>query len=272
MRRFWKLSAAAAAVTLSLALGGCTQTTGSSVAGVNRSQMMLVSSSELDAEADKQYSEIIAKAKQQGVLNTDKQLTRRVQNIANRLIAQAPNLRPDCRDWDWQVNVITEDTLNAWCMPGGKIVVYSGIVKQLDLTDDEIAVILGHEICHALREHSREQMSQQLVTEGLFSVAELFGVDRTYTGLGRQAAQIGVTLPFSRSHETEADELGLELAYRAGFDPEAAPTLWKKMMAASQGSEPLEILSTHPSDEKRIANLQTLAKNLKASNLQPVKD
>ncbi len=251
-----------------LAVTACTHTTGSSIAGVNRSQMMLVSSNQMNAMADEQYAAIIKKAKQQGKLNSDTALTQRVKRIANKLIAAAPQLRPDCKNWDWEVNVITEDTLNAWCMPGGKIVVYSGIVKQLKLTDDEIAVIVGHEMCHALREHSREQASQQVVTQGIVTVAQLFGVSSGITSLGKQALQLGVTLPFSREHETEADELGLELAWRAGFDPDAAPKLWQKMMDQS-GSNPPEILSTHPSDERRIANLQALAMTLKSQKLNP---
>ncbi len=256
----------AVAISSALTVCACTQTTGSSLSGVNRQQMLLVSDSELNAAAEQQYSDIIAKAKAAGKLNADKQLSTRVKRIASRLIAAAPALRPDCIDWDWEVNVITEDTLNAWCMPGGKIVVYSGIVKQLDLSDDEIAVIIGHEICHALREHSREQVSQQLITNGLITIADLFGVDRTLTTLGSTALEIGVSLPFSREHETEADELGLELCYRAGFDVDAAAELWRKMQAQS-GSKPIELLSTHPSDESRIANLQRLADKLKQQKL-----
>lgn len=265
-----RLSLTAAALTAVLCLSGCVQTTGSSVAGVNRSQMMLVSSAEVNTEAAKAYDQVIAEAKAKHVLNTDKQLTQRVQRIADRLIAVAPSLRPDCKDWDWEVNVITENTLNAWCMPGGKIVVYSGLVKQLDLSDDEIAVVVGHEICHALREHSREQMSQQMVTNGALTIANLLGVDSTITNIGSQVAQIGITLPFSRAHETEADELGLELCYRAGFDVDAAPELWQKMMAQSGGNS-FDLLSTHPSDEKRIANLRNLAFTLKSQSRQ-VKD
>lgn len=263
--------AIAAALSAALITTGCVQTTGSSAAGVNRSQMMLVSSESVNAQAVTAYDEVISKARAAGKLNNDLKLYNRIQNISKRLIAQAPALRPDSANWDWQVNVIDEDILNAWCMPGGLIAVYSGLVNDLDLTDDEIAVVVGHEICHALREHSREQASQQVITEGAAMVAQLFGVSSAVTDLGKQAVNIGVTLPFSREHETEADELGLELCYRAGFDTDAAVELWTKMMKMSTGST-IELLSTHPSDESRIANLRTLSMHLKGSNLQPVKD
>lgn len=264
MRKLYLSAVLAAALTLT----GCVQTTGNSAAGVSRSQMMLVSSESVNTEAAALYEETIAEARSARKLNTNRRLTQRVQRIADRLIAEAPALRPDSADWDWEVNVITEDTLNAWCMPGGKIAVYSGLVTNLNLSDDEIAVVVGHEICHALREHSREQASTQMLTEGAALIAQLFGVSSTITDLAQQAATIGVTLPFSRQHETEADELGLELCYRAGYNTDAAVELWTKMMNQSSGNVP-ELLSTHPSDERRIANLRALSMQLKASNLKP---
>ncbi len=260
----------AVVLAASLTLTGCVNTVGSNAAGVNRYQMMLVSSQEVNSQAAALYAETTAKARSAGKLNTNRQLTQRVQRIANRLIAEAPALRPDCANWNWEVNVISENSLNAWCMPGGKIAVYSGLITTLKLSDDEIAVVVGHEICHALREHSREQASTQLLTEGAAAIAQLFGVSSTVTDLAQQATVIGITLPFSRQHETEADELGLELCYRAGFDPDAAVKLWTKMINQSSGSGQVpELLSTHPSDERRIANLQALSIQLKSSSIRP---
>lgn len=264
--------ALAAELSAALLISGCVQTTGSSAAGVNRSQMMLVSSESINAQAVTAYDEVISKARSEGRLNTDLKLYNRVQNISKRLIAQAPSLRPDSANWDWDVNVIDEDILNAWCMPGGLIAVYSGLVNDLNLTDDELAVVIGHEICHALREHSREQASQQIITEGAAMIAQLFGVSSTVTDLGKQAVNIGISLPFSREHDTEADELGLELCYRAGYDTDAAVDLWTKMMAQNSGGSTIELLSTHPSDERRIANLRALSMQLKGSSLKPAQD
>ena len=149
-------------------------------------------------------------------------------------------------------------------MAGGKIAVYTAIVEKLNLTDDEIAFILSHEIAHALREHSREQQSQELVKNGLISVASMFGVDSTILGVASVAANVGISLPFSRSHESESDEIGLELSYMAGYNPDAAASLWRKMQEHS-GDGGLEFLSTHPSHESRIENLEELAAKLKAS-------
>ena len=149
-------------------------------------------------------------------------------------------------------------------MAGGKIAVYTAIVEKLNLNDDEIAFILAHEIAHALREHVREQQSQNMIKNGLIGVASIFGIDNTILSVADLVANVGVTLPFSRSHESESDEIGLELAYMAGFDPDGAASLWRKMQENS-GNGGLEFLSTHPSHESRIENLQALANKLKSS-------
>ena len=147
-------------------------------------------------------------------------------------------------------------------MPGGKIVVYSGIINKLKLTDDEIAIVVGHEIVHALREHSREQQSREMIKSGIIAIAAIMGADRGTLALGNTVANLGFSLPFNRQQETEADTIGLELAYRAGFNPDAAVSVWQKMSKMG-GEQPPEFLSTHPSYEHRIDNLQQIANQLK---------
>ena len=245
---------------------GCMQnTTNVGHSEVDRGQLMLISSDEINEASAKAYGEVIQKAKASNTLNKDPNLTNRVKNISNRLITKTSYFRQDSTKWDWEVNVITSDTINAWCMAGGKIAVYTGIIEKLNLNDDEIAFILAHEIAHALREHVREQQSQEMIKSGLINVASVFGVDNTILGVANLAANVGISLPFSRSHENESDEIGLELAYMAGFNPDGAASLWTKMQEHS-GDGRLEFLSTHPSHENRIKNLQTLAAKLKASS------
>lgn len=182
------------------------------------------------------------------------------------MIKIAPTFRADCKDWKWEVNVFTSDEVNAWCAAGGKIGVYTGIIDTLKLTDDELATVLSHEIAHALREHSREQMSAEYAKQTAMSVASFLGVETQKLQLADIVSQVGLSLPFSRSHETEADELGLELMYRAGYNIDAAPKLWEKMIALSGSSNGLtNLLSTHPSGEDRIENLTRVAAELKGS-------
>lgn len=244
---------------------GCVSNTTSNSSTTNRSQLMLVSEQEVMTQSAQAYDEVIAQAKAQGVLNTNKALTARVQKIGDRLIAKAPTFRADCAQWDWEVNVITSQELNAWCMAGGKIAVYTALVEQLNLTDDELATVMGHEIAHALREHVREQMSTQTLKQGALGIASLFGVSNTTLNIANTLAEVGVSLPFSRSHEIEADELGLELMYKAGYDPQKGIKIWEKMMAQGSGNSGLAaLLSTHPADDERLANLTQLAAELKA--------
>lgn len=264
------LTALAMAVAVTAAapvLSGCESTTSNS-ATTNRSQIMLVSEQQVMSESAKAYEQVIAEAKSQGTLNQNKALTQRVQKIADKLIAKAPEFRADCKNWDWEVNVITSDEVNAWCMAGGKIAVYTAIVEKLNLNDDEIATVMGHEIAHALREHTREQMSAEMAKQGAFTVAELFGVKSSTISISKAVANVGLSLPFSRSHETEADELGLELMYKAGFDPQKGIRLWEKMMSLGSGNTGLAaLLSTHPADDDRLENLTRLAGELKAGTV-----
>ncbi|HEY8085156.1 MAG TPA: M48 family metallopeptidase, partial [Methylophilaceae bacterium] len=198
-------------------------------------------------------------------LNPDPQQTERVRGIAKRLIAQTVIFRPDAINWKWEVNVQQSKDINAYCMPGGKIMVYTGLIDTLNVSDDELAAVMGHEMSHALREHGREQQSEQIMTKvGLVGLAFALASNKnTQNGAGTvmQGAALGtavfVSLPHSRIDEQEADEIGLELAARAGYNPEAAITLWEKM-SKSGGKKPPEYLSTHPTDAKRIADMRRL--------------
>ena len=259
-------------ITVACIMVGCasTKTTDPGLIGIDREQRMspLVSEADLEQGADQAYAQIIGEAKAQGALNANPQMTTRVRTIAERLIPHVDVFREDALDWDWQVNVLQSDELNAWAMPGGKIAFYSGIIEQLSLTDEEIAAIMGHEIAHALREHSRERASQQAVTSlitqgGAVIGSVLSGYD--LTGLSDPAqmvAQLTFGLPNSRLHETEADRMGVELAARAGYDPRAAVVVWQKMAKLTGGSSGPAILSTHPTNEARIADLQNYSQKV----------
>ncbi|MFK8079419.1 MAG: M48 family metallopeptidase [Granulosicoccus sp.] len=251
---------------LSVIVTGCVsvQTTQPGAIGLDRKQRMspLVSEQELRQGSAAAYAQVIGQARQKGSLNTNAALTRRVRLVADRLIPQSAVFRQDAVNWDWQVNVINSPELNAWAMPGGKIAFYSGIIEKLKLSDAEIAAIMGHEISHALREHSRERMSEQ-TNKGL--LLELLGAA---TGAGQSAKaladlayQATVGLPNSRLHETESDRMGIELMARAGYDPRAAVSVWQKMAKLSQGGGP-EFLSTHPSHATRIQDLTSYAQRV----------
>lgn len=237
---------------------GCesVQTTQAGVVGVNRPQRMAVSSQEIDQAASQEYSKLIAAERKKGNVDRDPAQVARVKTISTRLIQQVVVFRPDARNWPWEMHVLSSNEVNAWCMPGGKIAVYTGIMDKLKLTDDELAAVLGHEMAHALREHSREQASEQAIAGvGIQVVSAIAGLgDVGQTGL-QYAYQGLLGLPHSRQHETEADRIGVELAARAGYDPRAAINLWKKMDAlAGSGSGPT-FLSTHPSNADRLNDL-----------------
>lgn len=236
---------------------GCTSTTQEGSTGISRKQLMLLSSSQVDALALESYQGELSTAKGKGVLNTDKANLERIRKIADRLIPQVNAFRPDARAWAWEVNLETNNQLNAYCAPGGKIMFYTGIINQLKLTDDEIAAIMGHEMAHALREHGRERMSQAYAQQaGLGIAGALLGATQGQMSLANTAAQLAISLPHNRGQESEADILGLELAARAGFDPRASVTLWQKMAQASGGGGSPSFLSTHPSSGQRIKELQ----------------
>jgi predicted Zn-dependent protease len=250
----WKILLPAA-TALSLTACETVQTTQAGAVGVERQQRMAVSSQSIEQEAGKQYSEVMAEAQKKGLLNQNASYVSRVRTISNRVIQQVPAFRPDATRWNWQVNVLTSSEVNAWCMPGGKIAVYTGLIEKLQITDDELAAVIGHEIAHALREHARERASEQAVAGSVISVGSaILGLGE----LGQKGAEYAYMglygLPNSRGHETEADRIGVELAARAGYDPRAAIALWQKMGQVS-GSEPPKFMSTHPPRQERLSDL-----------------
>ncbi len=251
---------AVALVASAALLAGCqsVKTTSAGAVGIERTQRMssMVSEADMRQQAELSYRETLSTERQKGTLNADPALTNRVRAITSRLIPASAAFRPDAAQWKWEVNVIRSDQINAWCMPGGKIAVYTGLITKLNLTDDEIAAVVGHEIAHALREHARERASEQMGAQAVISGASiLLGVGQAGSDLGGVFYKAFFGLPNSRLHETEADRIGVEVAARAGYDPRAAITLWQKMARNGGGSGP-EFLSTHPSAETRLKDLE----------------
>lgn len=247
---------------LSIQLSGCATTTKGSVSGVKRSQFMLLPSSSVDKMSAQAYTESLQTAKKKNTLNADAAQLERVRTISNHLIAQVGVFRPDAAQWNWEVNVEKDEQVNAYCMPGGKIMVYTGLIEKLNATDDELAAVIGHEIAHALREHGRERMSQAYVQQFGLQALSAFVTKGAAGGAIMQGAGMGsqlfFALPNGREQERESDKIGLELAARAGYNPDAAVTLWQKMGAQSKSAPP-EFFSTHPASENRIAELKALA-------------
>jgi len=244
--------------------GGCetVDTTKSGAVGVERHQRMAVSSEEVNAGAQKAYAQMMAEAQKKNALDRDAAQVARVKNVVSRLVPQTTTFRPDAGKWPWEVHVISIEEVNAWCMPAGKMAVYTGLINKLQITDDELAAVMGHEIAHALREHSREQISQQMGTQAAIGIAgALFGIGELGQGVGNMVADVTLNKPKSRTHEVEADRIGVELAARAGYDPRAAVALWEKMQKLG-GGQPPQFLSTHPSHESRIADLKTYSERV----------
>lgn len=258
MQNFKKMVITAALATTT-AISGCVSTTTAGTISPERKQLLIVSSGEILRLSSEYYRETLAEARTKGTLDNNPAQVARLRKIADRLIPQAALLRPDAANWQWKVHTITDNTINAYVMPGGKIVFYTGIIEKLNLTDDEIAAIMGHEMAHAIREHSREKMSRKMATNGTLGIAGaalgLGGWQAQVVGL---AGEIGLNLPHSRTQEAEADKIGLELMARAGYNPGAAATLWQKMDASKETKMP-QFLSTHPSSANRIKELQALA-------------
>ena len=230
---------------------------GAAVAECKRSGFTkAVSADQVEQAAGQQYRQMLQKASSEKALAAPEQpQLQRLQSIAQRIIPFAPECNPRAAQWKWEVNLIGSRQINAFCMPGGKIAFYYGILAELQLDDNEVAMIMGHEAAHALLEHAREQMGKNAVTTGglrLFSA--LLGLGQ----LGDAAAQFGgqlAALKFSRDDESEADRLGLVMAARAGYDPRSGVTLWQKMMGAGGGAPPA-ILSTHPAGPTRIKDIE----------------
>jgi predicted Zn-dependent protease len=246
-------------VALAALASGCqtVETTQAGVVGVDRDQRFLVSAEEVNAGSLKAYQQMMAEARKKGVLDKDSAQVQRVQAITKRLVAQTGAFRPDAAKWPWEVHVISLDEVNAWCMPAGKMAIYTGLIQKLNATDDEIAAVMGHEISHALREHSREQISRQMGTQlGIGLAGALLGIGDLGQSIAGQVANVTLNLPNSRTAEVESDRIGVELAARAGFDPRAAVSLWEKMSKVSNGGQPPKWLSTHPPHEERINDLR----------------
>jgi predicted Zn-dependent protease len=240
------------------ALAACqsVQTTQPGSVGVDRKQSMMVSSADVNASAASAYQQLMAGATQKGLLNQNAKQVARVRGIAQRLIPKTGAFRPDAPGWAWETNVIASKEVNAWCMPGGKIAVYAGLIERLQVTDDELAAVMGHEIAHALREHGRERVSQAQAQGMIIGVlGAVAGVSQGGMNMTQLLVDLTLNKPNSREHEVEADRIGVELAARAGFDPRAAISLWEKM-AKLGGGQPPEFLSTHPSPSNRIADLK----------------
>ncbi|MGZ9045311.1 MAG: M48 family metallopeptidase [Telluria sp.] len=246
----------AAAACAVAALVGCASTTSPGAVDVDRRQLLIVPAAQVEQMAQTSFNEQNDKARSSGKLVTQGAEYDRVRRISARLQQQAPVFRPDAAGWNWELALIDSPALNASCAPGGKITVYTGIIHTLQLTDDELAMVIGHEIAHALREHGRERVSQAMAQNMIGSV--VMGALQTSEAQAKTASQVAdvlLTLPNSRKNESEADKIGLELAARAGFNPAAAISVWQKMAAASTGARPPEFLSTHPANDSRIAEL-----------------
>jgi len=243
---------------------GCetVDTTKAGAVGVERQQRMAVSSEEVNAGSEKAYAQMMAQAQQKGALDKDPAQVARVKAIVGRLIPATATFRDDAAKWPWEVHVISLDEVNAWCMPHGKMAIYTGLINKLQATDDELAAVMGHEIAHALREHSREQMSQQaLIQTGIGLGGALLGIGDMGQSLAGMVANVTLELPKSRTAEKEADDIGIELAARAGYNPQAAISLWQKMEKLAS-SQPPKWLSTHPPHADRIADLQAQAQKV----------
>jgi predicted Zn-dependent protease len=248
----WLLAAVLALLPVS---GAWAQREGVDV-GRSSSLAGLVPAADVEKAANQQYHELLQQAAAKGALAQpgDPQLER-VRAAAQRLIPHAAAWNPRAGNWRWEVNLIRVKAINAFCMPGGKIAVFTGIIGQLQLTDDELAMVIGHEMAHALREHARERIAKSAATNiGANIISQVLGLGQlgqTLTGYGAQL----LSLRFSRGDESEADLVGMEIAARAGYDPRAAISLWQKMGRASKSAPP-EWLSTHPSGASRIAELE----------------
>lgn len=224
-----------------------------------RRQLMLVSEERAISASKQQYLATMSELSKEGKLVKDPKLVKRVDTITGRLIAQAIEMRPDTEKWEWSVEVIDDpEMVNAWCMAGGRMAIYTGLINKIDPTDDELAQVMGHEISHALANHTAERMSIAMATSVGVLAAGVVSDKPGITMAGAAAAAgLAITLPNSRTSETEADRIGIELAAKAGYDPRAAATLWEKMGKVG-GKGPPQFLSTHPAPQNRQATLKAL--------------
>ena len=227
---------------------------------VQKSRLLLLPASTVENSAAQQYSQLMRAAQQKGLLNNDAQQVERLRRIARELIPHATRFNKNAEKWRWEVNLISSKTVNAFCMPGGKIAFFTGILDSLQLTDDEVSTIMGHEIGHALLEHGRARMSEQVLKNvGISVAAAVLNLGQISTEVLAQAANVAVSLPYARKHESDADLVGLELSARSGHDPRAAVAVWQKMTKYAQSAgrgQPPQFLSTHPSNDSRIRDIE----------------
>jgi predicted Zn-dependent protease len=234
-----------------------------------RSQLMLISPDAAIVESRKAYLSTVSDLDKENKLIDDPALMDKVQTITGRLVTEAIALYPQSADWEWSVAIIDDpEMVNAWCMAGGRMAVYTGLFEKLKLTDAEFAQIMGHEISHALANHTAERMSRAMATTlGVVVLGVMSDSPAAAMGGAAVAAKVALELPNSRTAESEADRIGIELATRAGYDPDAAVTLWQKMGSLG-GSKPAEFLSTHPAPENRQAALAALTPEMRKLNPQ----
>jgi predicted Zn-dependent protease len=227
---------------------------------VKKSRFLLLPASTVENSAAQQYGQLMRQAQQKNALNRDADQVNRLRRIARDLVPHATRFHPDSAKWQWAVNLIQSRNVNAFCMPGGKIAFFSGILDTLQLTDDEVATVMGHEIAHALLEHGRARASEQVAKNvGISIAAAVLNLGQLSTEALAQATNLAVSLPYARSQETDADLVGLELSARAGYDPRAAVSVWQKMSklsAAAGKGQPPQFLSTHPANETRIRQIE----------------
>jgi len=257
MPKFAKISGFALAAFLALPASARDEPVKEGVnVGKTSSFTKLVPAEQVEAGAAQQYQQMLRQAAQQKALAPDDNpQVRRLRAIAQKILPFTNKWNPRAEKWKWEVNLIGSKQINAFCMPGGKIAFYTGILETLQLTDDEVAMVMGHEIAHALREHARERMGKQAATNiGANVLSSVLGLGSAGNAVLGASANL-LTLKFSRDDETDADTVGLELAARAGYDPRAGVTLWRKMQAANKGAPP-QWLSTHPASDTRIKEIE----------------
>ena len=236
------------------------------VSPTGRRQLALVSEDSAIVASEEAYAMQIGELREQGkIVSESSRAARRVDEITGRLVAQAIEMRPETANWDWSIEVIEDpEVVNAWCMAGGRMAVYTGLLQKLDPTDDELAQVLGHEISHALANHTAERMSVAVAANAGVLLAGILSEDsQRAMSTAALAAALAVQMPNSRAAESEADEIGIELAAKAGYNPNAAISLWEKMAAVSGGGPP-QFLSTHPSPANRQERLAELAPQMMA--------
>ena len=250
-----------------LALLACSLFAGCTTSPTGRSQLMLISPESAIVESKKAYISTVSELGKEDKLVDDPKMADKVATITGRLVTVAIEKFPNTANWEWSVAIVDDpETVNAWCMAGGRMAVYTGLFEKLKLTDAEFAQIMGHEISHALANHTAERMSRAMATSvGVVAVGVLADNKIAAMGGAAMAAKMALELPNSRTAESEADQMGMELAVRAGYDPDAAVTLWQKM-GAQGGSKPPEFLSTHPAPGNREAALAAMIPTMRNIN------